>query len=419
MTLINEILEMSKIEAGHVTYTPTTFNMPVIIQDLCSMFDLRLSAKNLKITIDIAPEIPEYIISDENKFKEILINLLGNAVKFTSKGGLTLRCHVEMDPRFPDPKNLLLFIDIEDTGVGILPEEMPSLFKPFEQTRSGSKIFGGTGLGLAISQSHAKLLGGEITVTSTPDVGSCFHVKLAVQKGERLESNPEGVSRQVIGIKPGTQEIRVLIVDDNQENRLVLQEILEPLGIRTLGAENGKIALETALSWKPDLILMDLRMPVMSGFESARRIKSTEHGQNIHIVAVTASILELDQNNVTESGMTGYLRKPFKENDLFALLESKLGPIFIYSDPVNTVNQDVEISTIILTPEAMTVIPEEIIEEMLIATTNANIDGLVAGIDRVAAFSPQIADKLRNMADNYQYDSLLNLFKKAGEDGAK
>ena len=417
LALINEILEMSKIEAGHVTYNPNTFNFPMLIQDLRSMFDLRLAAKNLAMTIELDPDIPEYLISDENKVKEILINLLGNAVKFTNKGGLSLRCHTEKDPRDEDPKNMFLFMDVEDTGLGISPEDMPKLFKAFEQTSSGSQMAGGTGLGLAISQNHARLLGGDITLTSTPGVGSCFHVKVAVQQSEKVDAESDSPLRQVTGLKPGTPEIRVLIADDHEENRLVLREMLEPLGILTQSAENGKIALETARTWKPDLILMDLRMPVMNGFEAARRIKATLPDKNIHIVAVTASILELDKHKVSESGMTGYLRKPFKDYELFSILESKLGSIFTYSDDITTTRDKVEPDTTNLTPESMAVIPQEIIGKMELATTNAHFEELMTLIDRVSDFSPQIATKLRNLANDYQYDFLLQLFKKGGEDG--
>jgi CheY-like chemotaxis protein len=221
----------------------------------------------------------------------------------------------------------------------------------------------------------------------------------------------------VIGIKPGTKEIRVLIADDHEENRLVLRELLEPLGILTQSAENGKIALETAITWKPDLILMDLRMPIMNGFEAAKRIKATIDGKNIHIIAVTASILELDKHKVNESGMTGYLRKPFKDYELFSMLESKLGSIFTYGDPINTTRDKVEPDTTTLTPESMAIIPQEIIDQMGVATTNARFEELVALIDKVSAFSPQTASKLRNLANDYQYDFLLKLFKKGEEDG--
>jgi PAS domain S-box-containing protein len=412
LTLINEILEMSKIEAGRETLNPVAFNLPLLIHDIQSMFYPKMDAKNLTMTVELDPNMPEYVYSDENKLKEILINLIGNAVKFTQKGGVTLRCWTKKDPVDTDSKKIFLFIDVEDTGMGILPEELPKLFKAFEQTRSGAQVIGGTGLGLAISQSHARLMGGEITVTSIPDIGSCFHAKLVVQESEKVELVPDLPRRQVKGLKPGIPEIKVLIVDDQEENRLVLKEILEPIGISTHSAENGLQALEITETWKPDLILMDLRMPIMDGFEAAKRIKATKNGNNIFIIAVTASILELDKHKVNESGMTGYLRKPYKDYDLFSVLENKLGQIFTYSDQIIAEKVDKEFDPINLTPESITVLPQDLINQMKIATANAQFDQLMDLIGNVFAYSPQIANNLRNLANNYQYDSLLQIFDK-------
>ncbi len=301
--------------------------------------------------------------------------------------------------------------------MGISGDDIPRLFKAFEQTNSGALMIGGTGLGLAISQSHARLLGGDITITSAVGVGSCFHVKLAIQQGEKVEAGVNLPRRQVKGIQPGTKAIRVLIADDHEENRLVLRELLEPLGILTQSAENGKIAIATATSWKPDLILMDLRMPILDGFEAAKRIKATSEGKNTHVIAVTASILELDMHKVHDSGMVGYLRKPFKDYELFSILEHHLGSIFTYHEPIDRAKEKAEPDTVAMTPESMSVIPQEIIDQMVVATTNARIRELVTLIDKAAAFSPQIANNLRNLANTYQYDALLELFEKGGENG--
>ncbi len=332
LSLINEILEMSKIEAGHVAINPVTFNLPAMINDICSMFSPRLEAKNLTISTDLSPTLNTFIIADANKVKEILINLVGNAIKFTEKGGITIRCAAQRDTTRDDPKALTLSIDVEDTGVGILRDDVERLFQAFEQTSSGAQLIGGTGLGLAISQNHARLMGGNITVTSTPGKGSCFHVKLAVLEGEEIEPSTAYVERHVTGLIPGTGEVKVLIVDDHEENRMVIQEFLEPIGIKVMNAENGEKAIAITEFWKPDLIFMALRMPVMNGYEASRRIKALELGKKIQIVALTASILEMDKQKVINSGMNGYIRKPFKEYELFAMLEDKLGKIFTYSD---------------------------------------------------------------------------------------
>lgn len=412
LTLINEILEMSKIEAGQVTINPVLFNLPSLLKDLVSMFHPRLEAKDLTMTLDLDPNISEFIICDQNKLNEILINILGNAVKFTEKGNVTLHCRTEIDPKSEGLTTQILYIDVEDTGVGIGVEDIPKMFKPFQQTDSGKQTLGGTGLGLAISQNHARLMGGEITVTSTPGLGSCFHVKLVVQKSEKKELVDDLQRRQVIGLKPGTREMKVLIADDHEENRMVLKEFIEPIGISTQCVENGEKAIEIAETWRPDLIFMDLRMPHMDGFEAAMRIKATESGKDIHIIAMTASILEFDKYKATESGMTGYLRKPFKEYELFAILENEWGEVFTYVDQIISKGIQSEPDKTSLSPESIAVIPQNIINQMKTATINAKFDHLIDLIDQVTPYSPQIAKILREMANNFQYDSLLKLFEK-------
>ncbi|MHC1770361.1 MAG: PAS domain S-box protein [Flexilinea sp.] len=412
LTLINEILEMSKIESGRVTYLPVTVDFPSLVSDIQNMFYPRMEAKNLKMTVELDPNISKYIISDANKLKEILINLLGNAVKFTQKGGITLRCRTEKDPRNKDLKNLFLYIDVEDTGVGISSKDIPKLFQAFEQTRSGAEMAGGTGLGLAISRSHARLMGGDITVTSTPDVGSNFHISLIVQEGGKVESAAELSRRQVTGLKPGTREIKVLIVDDNAENRLVMKEFIEPLGIVTQDAEDGEKAVAISLTWKPDLIFMDLRMPRLDGYEAAKQIIASDYGKNIPIIALTASIMEMDKQKIYECGMAGYISKPFKDNELYSVIDDKLGQIFTYSEPAVAKETQANQDGSGLTLESVAVIPQALLEQMKSATSSAQFDKLMDLIDKVSAYSPQISDKLRNLANDFQYDALLKLFDK-------
>ena len=417
LTLINEILEMSKIEAGHVTFNPSVFNLPALLKDIKSMFQPRIESKNLSLVLNLAPDLCEHIYSDENKIKEILINLIGNAVKFTREGGVTVTCRTDGSPFEPDSKKLTLRIDVQDTGIGIAPEEQPRLFRAFEQTRSGAQMIGGTGLGLAISQSHAKLLGGEITITSVPGEGSCFHVRLAVEAGAPVVSAEKARVRLVAGLKPHTREIKLLIVDDHVENRLVLQEFLEPVGILTRSAEDGEAAIRQAEEWRPEIILMDLRMPKMDGFEAARRIKRSVHAQGVEIIAVTASVLELDKNQLAESGITGCLQKPFKEHELFSMLQEKLGEIFTYRDPDQPQEPPQENHAAVLTAESVRALPPALIDQLHAATINAHLDLILELIEQIKPLSPQLAYRFAELANNFQYDDLLNLLSK-GEQSA-
>ena len=412
LSLINDILEMSKIESGHVTFNPVAFNLRALLKDMTSMFRPRLDSKNLTLTLKIDDDLVENIITDEKKLKEILINLIGNAIKFTEKGGITVRCSTERIQNNKDKNYIELLINVEDTGVGIQAEEMHKLFKSFEQTRSGAQLIGGTGLGLAISQSHARLMNGLITVSSTPGKGSCFTVRLKVQKAEKSEIHNGTPIHQVTGLKSGIPEVKVLIVDDQEENRMVLKEFLESVGICTEYAFNGKEAFEMAEKWNPSFIFMDLRMPVMDGFEAARKIKSADFGKDIPIIALTASILELDQKKVYGEGMVGFLRKPFKDYELYGILEEHLGQIFNYEEQSKLAEKDTGKVEGTLTAEDISRIPSGLIQRMKRATVNAQFDQLLSLIDETSRYSPETADKLRALAEKFQYDALIDLFQK-------
>jgi PAS domain S-box-containing protein len=421
LTLINEILEMSKIEAGHVSYNPSIFNLPLLMEDIKSMFSPRLEGKNLTLSLEIDPSVPEYVVSDENKLKEIFINLIGNAIKFTGNGGIKVYCGIQAPPGSEPEGKTILMVDVEDSGIGIPAEEIPKLFQIFEQTRSGTKMIGGTGLGLAISRSHARLMGGDITVTSVPGKGSCFHVQLLLEKAGVQEIPVPAPVRNVIGLRPGIPEIKVLIVDDLEENQVILKEFLDPIGFQTKIASDGEEAVSMFMKWKPDIIFMDLRMPKMDGFESSRKIRSLRAGKKVRIVALTASILDMDRKKVYESGMSGYLRKPFKDLELFSIIEDQLkdqfGDLFIYSEIAgNKIKPDSE-KTFQLTPEAVADIPEDLIVKMHKATINAEFDTLMDIIDQVEVYAPDIAINLRKLANEFQYDSLISLFRKGQSDG--
>ena len=293
--------------------------------------------------------------------------------------------------------------------MGIAKEELPRLFKAFEQTRSGVQTLGGTGLGLAISQSHAHLLGGVITVTSALGAGSCFHVKLAVEASPEAVAAASKPAKQAIGLKAGTRQIKLLIVDDRLENRLVLQEFLDPVGISTRTAEDGLAAIEMTEQWKPDIVLMDLRMPRMGGVEASRRIKALEYGPQVEIIAVTASALELDKNLIAEAGMTGYLQKPFKESELFSLLEEKLGEIFIYRQVEPAAQDRLDAPANQPVTQLLRGIPADLLDRIANATINAHFDLILQLAEETAVYSPEAAVKLRDLASSFQYEAILKL----------
>jgi len=415
LTLINEILEMSKIEAGQSTYNPAEFSLPSLIKDIQNMFIPKIKGKDLILTVQLDSKLPQFIISDENKLKAILINLIGNAVKFTEEGEISIICHAEKNNSSSDPRSLNLFIDVKDTGIGIQADDIPKLFQKFEQTQRGSQVIGGTGLGLAISKGHAKLMGGDITVISTPGKGSCFHVVIEVQECEEISKPVDRIEKQVIGLKPGLNDIRILIVDDNEENRLVIKDLLDPIGFTTMVAEDGGKAIEAVQKVKPDLIFMDIRMPNIDGFEAARRILAMELTKSTPIIALTATVLNLDTQKIMDSGMRGYISKPFKDYELFSVIEEQLGKIFIYQEEqVETENQK-NLKESLLTRSDMALIPATMLSQLKNVTLNAQFDKLMELIEEISNISPNLSYQLRKMADRYQYDDLLRLFENNGK----
>ncbi|MBN3889296.1 MAG: response regulator [Nostoc sp. JL31] len=288
LKLINDILEMSKIEAGKITLNCSSFDLIHLLKNLEEMLHLRAASKNLELLFEYAPDIPKYIETDENKLCQVLLNLLGNAIKFTDRGRVTLRVRVgageqgnrgvgeqgEQNLSYPS----FLFFEIQDTGCGIAPQELDLLFEAFEQTEIGRKFQQGTGLGLAISRKYVQLMGGDITVTTTPGVGStfAFDVQIALTCPREIPINQ--IKSQIRALAFSEKVYRILVVDDSKESRILLVKILTSLGFEVNEATDGSEAIANWESWQPHLIFMDMRMPVMDGYEATRIIKAREIG---------------------------------------------------------------------------------------------------------------------------------------------
>ena len=280
LKLINDILEMSKIEAGKIILNCNSFDLIHLLKNLEEMLHLRAASKNLELLFEYAPDIPKYIETDENKLCQVLLNLLGNAIKFTDQGRVTLRVRVgageqgEQNLSYPS----VLFFEVQDTGCGIAPQELDLLFEAFEQTEIGRKFQQGTGLGLAISRKYVQLMGGDITVSTTPDVGStfAFDVQIALTCPREIPINQ--IKSQIRALAPSEKVYRILVVDDSKESRILLVKILTSLGFEVNEATDGSEAIANWESWQPHLIFMDMRMPVMDGYEATRIIKAREIG---------------------------------------------------------------------------------------------------------------------------------------------
>ncbi len=336
LSLINNILEMSKIEAGQTTLQETDFDLHTVLQDLQDMFCLKVQKKGIQFVLEADSDLPKYISADEGKLRQILINLIGNGVKFTDKGGVILRAKVKKSPE--NSQHKLLQLEVEDTGPGIAEEELHKLFVPFEQTTAGHQIKKGTGLGLAITQKFINLMGGEITTTSTVGVGTCFQLSIPI----RLSKNqyfPETAERgKVIGLAPEQREYRILVVDDQPDNRLLMLDLLGSKGFSVQEASNGREAIDMWKAWRPDLIWMDLHMPEMDGYEATKQIREWESqleppAVTTKIIALTASVFG-ERELVLASGFDNYLMKPFREPVIWQEIEEYLEVELIYEESV-------------------------------------------------------------------------------------
>jgi PAS domain S-box-containing protein len=328
LALINDVLEMSKIEAGRTTLNPSTFDLFVLLKDLEMMFRVRTNEKKLSFSVEMIGDVPQYIVGDINKLRRVFINVLGNAVKFTDQGGIGVRVRADRE----STTSPLLQIEIEDTGPGISPDDQDKLFRHFEQTKTGQQAGTGTGLGLAISKEFVCLMGGEITLTSQVGEGSVFIIQLPLKNGAAQAVQAKDNSLHVVRLKPDQATCRVLIVDDIEDNRQLLAQLLAPVGFEIRLATNGAEAVNEFEHWRPHLILMDFRMPVMDGHEAIRRIRALPAGEQSKIIAVTASAMDENRKELMEIGADDFISKPFREAELFQKIHVHVGMEYVYAE---------------------------------------------------------------------------------------
>ncbi len=402
LALINDILEMSKIEAGRTTLNVSTFDLPVLLKDLEMMFRVRTDEKKLSFSVDTIGDVPQFIVTDINKLRQAFINVLGNAVKFTERGGIGLRVRADRE----GATGPSLRFEVEDTGPGISTDDQDKLFRHFEQTKTGQQAGTGTGLGLAISREFVRLMGGDITVSSQVGRGSIFAIQLPLKEGE-AQAVQSRDDRHVLRLQPGQATCRVLIADDIEDNRQLLEQLLAPVGFEIRLATNGAEAVQEFEGWRPHLILMDFRMPVMDGHEAIRRIRAMAGGEVTKIIAVTASAMDDNRQELMGIGADDFIGKPFRETELFQKIHTHVGVEYLYAeDPAAAVREEATE----LTPESLAAWPRDLVDPMREAVITADLDELLARIQGVEARDPGIARGLRRLAEGFQYQELLDLF---------
>jgi signal transduction histidine kinase/CheY-like chemotaxis protein len=396
--LINDVLSISKIEAGKVELVPAPFDLRRLLASLHQMLGIRARGKGIELRFHVAEDVPVQVCGDEGKLRQVLLNLLGNALKFTERGEVVLDVTWQRDRAS--------FV-VTDSGRGIAEEELDQLFQPFHQTESGRASTEGTGLGLVISRSFVRLMGGDIDVTSTLGKGSTFQFTID------LPGTAETVFEQRRGsvtLAPGERPRTILVVDDVWANRQLLLRFLAPLGCDLREAADGAAAVECYSSWRPEIVFLDMRMPVMDGLEAVRRIRAVEAelgGSRAVVVAVSASVLEQDRDAVLAAGCDAFLPKPLLVEEIFSVLERLAGMRFVYEAPEQAPAAEME-----LTSDQLASLPESLRERLLLALVEGDImavEHIVTEIDE-----PSLKEAINKLVRAYKLDVLLELLGTAG-----
>jgi signal transduction histidine kinase/CheY-like chemotaxis protein len=421
LEIINDILEISRIEAGRSALQEDDFDLQKFLQSIENILILRARQQETELVFSISPDAPRYIRTDQGKLRQALMNLLSNAIKFTHRGRVSLTLKTDT----VEPERLIFAV--EDTGVGIAPEEIGLLFSAFSQTSSGKRTQQGTGLGLAISRAFVQMMGGDIRVRSQPGQGSCFEFDIRVSHLTRLESEslPHGIMQRVRGLQSGQHapdggNYRLLVVDDVDANRRLMENILGTLGQRVDSggsvvsgfevclAYDGQEAVKIWETWRPHLIWMDLRMPVMDGTEATRYIKAHPEGGSTVIIALTAAAFEEDRLQALSSGFDGFVRKPFREKFIVSALVEHLGIKFVYEDLPEQTESEQPLKTDNPAANARQALPE-VPAKWLRDMQQAIVEGEIQQLRSLAGQQPVLVERITKMIENFELDELSNL----------
>jgi len=398
LSLINDILDISKIEAGRTKPVNAPFDLWALLDAAVEMMGVRAREKGLQILLERASGLPRYVSADERKLNQVLVNLLGNAVKFTEEGRVILRVEPGAGPD-------ILAFEVEDTGPGIADSVAPSLFERFGQGENDKE---GIGLGLYISKKLVEIMGGAISVQSEPGEGSLFAFDIRYAPADSAEVEKPGVSPRVIRLAPGQPAYRILVAEDKEENRLLLVKMLRSAGFEVAEARNGAEAVRLFEENPPDLALMDLRMPVMDGYEAMRRIKAFEKGAVVPILAVTASAFEEDRQKVLAAGADDFIRKPVRPSALFDAIRRWLRVAYVMGEePAGRIDLPGKDEARRLAAS----LPDDLAGKLREALDALDLPVFQALLQKVSSHDRRLADGLRRLAQHYEIHILQEIIK--------
>jgi signal transduction histidine kinase/DNA-binding NarL/FixJ family response regulator len=405
LSLINDVLEMAKIEAGRQQLEIAVFDLGALVLDVLEIMHLRAEKKGLRLLLDQSSDFPRYIKGDEMRLRQIMLNLVSNAVKFTQEGGVTIRLGTHQNTHHH------LIIEIEDSGPGITAQDQARLFQPFVQleTGDGNRQLEGTGLGLALTHEFVHMMGGEITLESVVGKGSLFRVDLPLEPADAGEVTKVQTSAQsnIIGLAPNQPTYRILIAEDQQENRLLLHQLVANIGMPTRYVENGKECIRVFQEWRPDLIFMDRGMPVMDGLEATRKIRELPGGDKVKIVAVTASVFKEQRDEILAAGTNQVVRKPYHLEDIYECMAEQLGLKFLYETDVSGTDAASGMMSNAELVSKLTALAENLRHELSQALQSLDHDYIVSVIEKIRDIDTALADALERHTDNFDYPAIL------------
>ena len=410
LAMINDILDLSKIEAGGEELNELSFNLDALIKEVSVMFQSRATEKGIHVEVETEKVHFPYVNADEGKLRQILLNLLSNAIKFTDKGGITIRCATESTEQIAEGANRCdIVIEVEDTGMGIDSVRQALIFEPFVQVGDVPERRG-TGLGLSICKKYAEFMGGTIDVESEESKGSLFWVRIPalIADAAEVESSTDNKTK-VIGLASTEKTWKILIADDNQENLLLLKSVLEEVGFPVLIANNGSEAVEVFKKESPDFIWMDMRMPVMDGYEATRQIRKCSGSDTVPIVAITASAFREQRDEILAAGCNDMLTKPYQPHEIFETMVQFLDIEYIY-EPVSEAAPE-QFDNQELTPAQLGGLPPELLRELYDSSITLDRKAILAVIERIKPLAPDVARGLQTLTENLQIGMIRDLLR--------
>jgi CheY-like chemotaxis protein/two-component sensor histidine kinase len=396
--LIDQVLDLSRIEAGRATREDADFSLRELLQELSAMFAEMARHKGVALRVECAADVPELVRTDVLRLRQVLVNLMGNALKFTQRGSVTLSVAAKAEA-----PGVLCFC-VADTGPGIAEEELRQLGSLFMQGVAGARSREGTGLGLAISASCVQMLGGKLELSSEPGVGTRAQFDIPVQPA--AQALPRGAERRVVGLAPGQPRKRILVVDDRSESRQLVLRCLQPLGLELREAGDGEQACEIVHAWQPHLVFTDMRMPVLDGWEATRRIRASEAGKDVKIIALTASSFEEERQQILAAGCDDFLSKPWREQQLYDMLRKHLGLSFVYDEAAAAPAMD---------PARLAGLARPLRESLAAALQRLDVEAVEQALESVSRHDPALAELIAPLVQGFQYQRLAELLQAASE----